>query len=174
MTSAESGLGAPLPPDLAALLTLCDGTADASAPDRDPGEYDPGRFLAQHHLLPLEAVAAVRGGAGAADAFRGSWVPFAVTDYSLAPWDGLAIEPGGRLAAFSQADGTPPSQPLTAPGYGSLGEFLNASAAAFVQGTGPLTREAVPGLHRGGLVWGPLPGDDAPWTPLHPGGDSAG
>ncbi|MEU0744147.1 hypothetical protein [Streptomyces sp. NPDC006134] len=172
--SAESAMGVSLPPGLVALLTLCDGTVDASALDRDPDEYDPGRFLAQHHLLPLEAVAAVRGGAEAADAFWGPWIPFAVTDYALAPWDGLAVEPEGRLAAFSLADGTPPSEPLAAPGYGSLGEFLDSLAAAFLHGTGPLTQEAVPGLHCGALVWGPLPGDDAPWTPVHPGNDAAG
>ena len=28
--------------------------------------------------------------------------------------------------------------------------------------------EALPGLHRGALVWGPLPGDGARWTAAHP------
>ncbi|MCQ8193218.1 hypothetical protein [Streptomyces rugosispiralis] len=136
--STEDELGLSLPAELATLLTVCDGTVDASAHDRDPDEYDPGLFLAQHHLLPLEEIAHVRGGGGNTDPFWGSWVPFAVTDYSLPPWGGLAIDAGGRLATFHLAGGEPPSEPLTSPGYGSLGEFLAALAEALTQGTGPL------------------------------------
>ncbi|GAA2262940.1 hypothetical protein GCM10010145_42260 [Streptomyces ruber] len=60
-------------------------------------------------------------------------------------------------------------RPLTTPGYGSLAEFLHSVAEALIRGTGPLTSEAVPGFHRGALVWGPLPGNGAPWTSAHPG-----
>lgn len=166
--STENKLGKRLPAGLVTLLTLCDGTVDASALDRDPDEYDPGLFLAQHHLLPLEAIAAVRNSAGSAEQSWGAWLPFAVTDYSVTPWSGLAVDAGGRLATFSQAGGEPPSGPLTSPGYGSLGEFQDALAEALTQGTGPLMAEATPGFHRGALVWGPLPGDSAPWTLAHP------
>ncbi|MFD9601560.1 hypothetical protein [Streptomyces sp. NPDC059970] len=166
--SAEDELGVGLPADLVTLLMMCDGTVDASALDRDPDEYAPGLFLAQHHLLPLEAIVAVRNSGGNAEQFWGAWVPFAVADYSLAPWGGLAVEAGGRLATFSQADGEPPSGPLTFPGYGCLSEFLDTVAEAVTQGTGPLMTEATPGFHRGALVWGPLPGDGAPWTSAHP------
>ncbi|MFE2446242.1 hypothetical protein ACH4TQ_48345 [Streptomyces sp. NPDC021218] len=166
--STEDELGLSLPADLARLLMVCDGTVDASAHDRDPDEYDPGLFLAQHHLLPLEEIAHVRGRGGNTDPFWGSWVPFAVTDYSLLPWGGLAVDAGGRLATFHLAGGEPPSEPLTSPGYGSLSEFLAALAEALTQGTGPLADAVVPGFHRGALVWGPLPGDGAPWTSAHP------
>ncbi|MGW5677054.1 hypothetical protein ACWEV4_18585 [Streptomyces sp. NPDC003860] len=123
--SAEDELGVNLPADLAILLTACDGTVDASALDRDPDEYDPGLFVAQHHLLPLTEIGAVRDSAGSTGEFWGAWVPFAVTDYALAPWGGLAIDPDGRLAEFSLANGEPPS-PLTSPGYRTLIEFLEA------------------------------------------------
>ncbi len=166
--STEDELGLSLPPDLATLLMVCDGTVDASAHDRDPDEYDPGLFLAQHHLLPLEEIAHVRGRGGNTDPFWGAWIPFAVTDYSLPPWGGLAIDVEGRLATFNQDGGEPPSTPLTSPGYGSLSEFLDTVAEALTQGTGPLMAEATPGFHRGALVWGPLPGEGAPWTSAHP------
>ncbi|MGV9849288.1 hypothetical protein ACWDWU_10910 [Streptomyces sp. NPDC003442] len=166
--SAENELGMGLPADLVTLLMVCDGTVDASALDRDPDEHDPGLFLAQHHLLPLEEIAQVRGSGGNTDQYWGSWVPFAVTDYSLPPWGGLAIDAEGRLATFSQDGGEPPSAPLTYPGHGALSEFLGTVAEALTQGTGPLMAEATPGIHRGALVWGPLPGDGAPWTPAHP------
>ncbi|MGW2331421.1 hypothetical protein ACWC5C_37470 [Streptomyces sp. NPDC001700] len=166
--SAENELVMGLPADLVTLLLVCDGTVDASALDRDPDEYDPGLFLAQHHLLPLEEIAQVRGGEGNTDQFWGFWVPFAVTDYSLSPWGGLAIDAEGRLATFSQDAGEPPSEPLTTPGYGCLSDFLDSVAEALTQGTGPLMAEATPGIHRGALVWGPLPGDGVPWTPAHP------
>ncbi|GAA2262933.1 hypothetical protein GCM10010145_42270 [Streptomyces ruber] len=103
---AESGVR--LPPALATLLTRCDGTVEPSAPDRDPDEYDPGLFLAQRHLLPLEAIAVVRGSGRQAEGYWGPWVPFAVADYSLAPWDGLAVDADGRLAVFGQGGGEPP------------------------------------------------------------------
>ncbi|MFI8437278.1 hypothetical protein ACIGJO_26760 [Streptomyces sp. NPDC079020] len=167
--AAEGRLGTALPEDLAALLMVCDGTVDASARDRDPDEYEPGLFLAQHHLLPLDAIGRVRECGGDAGEFWGDRVPFAVTDYALAPWGGLAVDTRGRLAAFGQGYGEPPSGPLNTPGYGSLAEFLGAVAEALTRGTGPLMTEAVPGLHLGALVWGPLPGDGAPWTPVHPG-----
>ncbi|MEV4993808.1 hypothetical protein [Streptomyces niveus] len=163
--STEDQLGAPLPPDLVTLLRTCNGTVDASAVDRDPDEYDPGLFLAQHHLLPLEAIRLVRGTGESADEFWGEWVPFAVADYAVAPWGGLAIEPGGRLSTFSQANGEPPSQPPA--GHASLAEFLNALAEALTRGTGPLTAPAGPGIHQGALLWGPLPGDGTLWTPVH-------
>ncbi|RNG34299.1 hypothetical protein [Streptomyces botrytidirepellens] len=172
--SAEVELGMGLPADLVTLLLVCDGTVDVSALDRDPDEYDPGLFLAQHHLLPLEEIVHVRGSGGNTDQFWGSWVPFAVTDYSLPPWGGLAIDAEGRLATFSQDGGEPPSAPLTSPGHGSLSEFLDTVAEALTQGTGPLMAEATPGIHRGALVWGPLPGDGAPWTPAHPEHGSTG
>ncbi|MEE4589726.1 MULTISPECIES: SMI1/KNR4 family protein [Streptomyces violaceusniger group] len=170
--STEEALGMGLPVDLVTLLTMCDGTVDASALDRDPDEYDPGLFLAQHHLLPFEEIAQVRGRGGNIDPFWGSWVPFAVTDYSLPPWGGLAIDGEGRLATFNQDGGEPPSAPLTSPGYGSLSEFLDVVAEALTQGTGPLMAEAAPGFHRGALVWGPLPGEGAPWTSVHSKDDS--
>lgn len=172
--STEHELGAGLPADLAKLLMACDGTVDASAHDRDPDEYDPGLFLAQHHLLPLEALAEVRESTENTEQFWGPWVPFAVTDYALPPWGGLAVDAGGRLATFDLAGGDPPSEPLTTPGYGSLNEFLDALAEILIQGTGPLTAAGVPGIHRGALVWGPLPGDGAPWTPVHPATGSTG
>ncbi|TMU98574.1 hypothetical protein [Streptomyces sp. DASNCL29] len=156
--SAEDELGLTLPADLATLLMVCDGTVDASALDRDPDEYDPGLFLAQHHLLPLEEIAHVRGRGGKTDPFWGSWVPFAVTDYSLPPWGGLAVDAGGRLATFHLAGGEPPAEPLTSPGYGSLSEFLAALAEALTQGTGPLAAAVVPGLHRGRAGVGPFAG----------------
>ncbi|WP_406506194.1 hypothetical protein [Streptomyces sp. NBC_01602] len=165
--SVEDGLGAPLPADLVTLLQTCNGTVDASDVERDPDEYDPVLFLAQHHLLPLGAIVAVRGSGESADQFWSDWVPFAVADYAVTPWDGLAVEPGGRLATFSQASGEPPSQPHTEPGHASLAEFLNARAEALTQGTGPLTATATPGFHEGALVWGPLPGDATPWAPAH-------
>ncbi|MFF4147822.1 hypothetical protein ACFY0A_42655 [Streptomyces sp. NPDC001698] len=166
--SAENELGVPLPAELLTLLTTCEGTVDASALDRDPDEYDAGLFLAQHLLLPLTGIVTVRGSEGNAEEFWGSWVPFAVADYSLAPRDGLAIDPAGRLATFHQASGEPPWRPLTTPGYGSLRDFLKTLAEALTQGIGPMMAEATPGFHRGALVWGPLPGDGAPWTPAHP------
>jgi len=109
--------------------------------------------------------ATLRPGASVADV-RSAEV--AVTDYSLSPWGGLAIDAQGRLAPFSQDSGEPPSAPLTSPGYGSLSEFLDSVTEALTQGTGPLMSEATPGIHRGALVWGPLPGDGAPWTAMHP------
>jgi hypothetical protein len=163
--SAEDGTGASLPTGLVILLSASGGTVDTSARDRDPDEYDPGLFFAQHHLLPPEAIAEVRDSAATAD-FWGSWTPFAVTDFFLAPWDGLAIDAEGRLASFQLSGGEPP-QRLTDRGYESLDALLRALAEALTLGTGPLTAEAVPGLHREALVWGPLPGDDAPWTPVH-------
>ncbi|MCX4679020.1 SMI1/KNR4 family protein [Streptomyces sp. NBC_01433] len=164
----EGELGMDLPAALVTPLRGCDGTVDASARDRDPDEYDPGLFLAQHHLLPLQEIVDVRGHEGKTDQFWDAWVPFAVTGYSLSPWGGLAVDAGGRLAAFDLADGEPPSKPLASPGYGSLGEFLDALAEALTRGTGPLLTGVVPGLHRGALVWGPLPGEGAPWKPAHP------
>ncbi|MFF2638882.1 hypothetical protein ACFVUB_03445 [Streptomyces niveus] len=53
--------------------------------DHDPDEYDPDLFLAQHHLLPLEAITLVRGTGESADEFWGEWVRFAVADYAVAP-----------------------------------------------------------------------------------------
>lgn len=163
--STEDRLGVALPSDLVTLLLACNGTVDASDVDRDPDEYDPGLFLGQHHLLPLEAIVPVRGSGPAAGQFWGEWVPFAVADYAVTPWDGLAVNPGGRLSTFSQASGEPPSQPPA--GRATLEEFLNTVAEAFTRGTGPLMTEATPGIHQGALVWGPLPGDGAPWTPVH-------
>jgi hypothetical protein len=163
--STEDELGVPLPSDLVTLLLACNGTVDASDVDRDPDEYDPSLFLAQHQLLPLEAIVPVRGTGEIAEQFWGEWVPFAVADYAVTPWDGLAIEPGGRLSAFSQASGEPPSQPPA--GHASLAEFLNTVAEAFTRGTGPLMAAATPGIHQRALVWGPLPGDGTPWTPVH-------
>ncbi|GGZ36529.1 hypothetical protein GCM10010387_33240 [Streptomyces inusitatus] len=163
----ESELGVSLPADLITLLTACDGTVDASALERDSDEYDPGLFLAQHHLLPLEEIAVVRDSGGSSEQFWGPWVPFAVADYSLPPWGGLAVDAAGRLAAFSLADGEPPT-PHASAGHGTLAEFLNALAQAFTRGTGPLTDHTTPGLHRGALVWGPLPDDGTPWPPVHP------
>ncbi|MFT9474137.1 hypothetical protein [Streptomyces sp. 11-1-2] len=96
--STEDKLGMGLPPDL---VTLCDGTVDASALGRDPDEYGPCLFLAQHYLLPLEGIAAVRDSAGNAEQFWDAWVPFAATDYSVTPWGGLAVDAGGRLATPS-------------------------------------------------------------------------
>ncbi|MGW9130258.1 hypothetical protein [Streptomyces sp. NPDC055681] len=75
--SVQDGLGAPLPADLVTLLLTCNGTVDASDVERDPDEYDPGLFLAQHHLLPLGAIVAVRGSGGSAHQFCSDWVPFA-------------------------------------------------------------------------------------------------
>ncbi|SCK62896.1 SMI1 / KNR4 family (SUKH-1) [Streptomyces sp. AmelKG-E11A] len=166
--TAEQEWGVRLPADLVKLLTACDGTVDVSAPDRDPDEYEPGLFLTQHHLLPLKGIEAVRDSGGGAEQFWGSWIPFAVSDYALTPWSGLAVDADGRLAAFVLADGEPPSAPHVSPGYVSLGEFLDALAQALTEGTGPLMDEATPGLHRGALVWGPLPGDDSPWRAAHP------
>ncbi|MFI1825659.1 hypothetical protein ACH41E_04280 [Streptomyces sp. NPDC020412] len=156
-----------LPAELAMLLSACDGTVDTSALDRDPDEYDPGLFVAQHHLLPLTEIGAVRSTAGSTKEFWGAWIPVAVADYALAPWSGLAIDPDGRLAEFSLADGEPPS-PLAAPGYRTLTEFIEALAEVLTQDTGPLAGGVIPGLHRGALVWGPLPGDGAPWMPVQP------
>ncbi|GGZ59863.1 hypothetical protein GCM10010387_62040 [Streptomyces inusitatus] len=169
--STESELGVSLPADLITLLTTHDGTVDASTLDRDSDEYDPGLFLAQYHLLPLDRIAAVRDSGGSSEQFWGPWVPFAVADYSLPPWDGLAVDATGRLAAFSLADGEPPT-PHASPAHGTLSEFLNALAEALTRGTGPLMDRTTPGLHRSALVWGPLPGDGAPWTPVHPQRDS--
>lgn len=152
--SAEEQLGVVLPFDLVKLLMVCDGTVDSSVVDRDPDEYDPGLFFAQHHLLPLDAIVQVRGSGDAADQFCGPWVPFAVADHHLAPWDGQALEPGGRLAVFQQASGEPPSESLTIPGSVSLREFLSAVAEALTRGTGPLMAEAVPGFHKSALAWG--------------------
>ncbi|MFJ9821938.1 hypothetical protein ACIRU3_43240 [Streptomyces sp. NPDC101151] len=167
--SAEYELGVSLPGDLVTVLMAADGTVDAATLDRDPDEYDPGLFLAQYHLLPLEAIVAVRGSGGSVDQLWGPWIPFAVADYSVTPWDGLAVDAGGRLATFRQASNESPAGPLTAPGYGSLGEFLDSVAEAITQGTGPLLAEGLPGFHRGALVWGPLPGDGVPWRPTYPG-----
>ncbi|MCQ6246933.1 SMI1/KNR4 family protein [Streptomyces malaysiensis] len=69
--STEDELGLSLPADLVTLLMVCDGTVDASAHDRDPDEYAPGLFLAQHHLLPLEEIARVRGRGGDTDPVPG-------------------------------------------------------------------------------------------------------
>ncbi|MFI2211596.1 SMI1/KNR4 family protein [Streptomyces sp. NPDC020141] len=142
--TAEDELGVRLPADLVALLTVCDGTVDASAHDRDPDERHPGLLLAERHLLPLREISTVREARGTADQYWEEWIPFAVDDYSLAPWSGLAIDARGRLAAFSQAAGEPP-EPLASPGYGSLGEFLGALAEAFTRGAGP------PAVHTGSL-----------------------
>jgi hypothetical protein len=166
---AERRLGAALPVALVALLQECDGTVDAADVDRDPDEYDPGLFLAQRHLLPLDGITAVHESADDAPRFWGPWIPFAVEDYALAPWSGLAVDAAGRLSGFRLSDGEPPSQPLEAPGYRSLDEFLRSLADAFLHARGPLMAEATPGLHQGALVWGPLPGESEPWQPLHGG-----
>ncbi|WP_329211310.1 hypothetical protein OG257_26185 [Streptomyces sp. NBC_00683] len=39
----------------------------------------------------------VRGTSESADELWGDPVPFAVADYAVAPWDGLAVELGGLL-----------------------------------------------------------------------------
>ncbi|MFH8616161.1 SMI1/KNR4 family protein [Streptomyces sp. NPDC017979] len=166
--TAEAELGVALPADLMALLAVCNGTVDASALERDPDEHDPGLFVAQHHLLPLAEITAVRESVGGPEDFWGAWVPFAVADYSLAPWGGLAIDPDGRLAGFSLANGEPPAL-LVAPGHRTLAEFLDALAEALTRGTGPLTGEIQPGLHHGSPGWGRPPGGGAPLPPARPG-----
>ncbi|MCX5315112.1 hypothetical protein [Streptomyces sp. NBC_00154] len=73
--SVEDGLGASLPADLVTLLLTCNGTVDASDVERDLDEYDPGLFLAQHHLLPLEAIVTVLGSGESAVSARSLRVP---------------------------------------------------------------------------------------------------